>query len=512
MSLLRTKSVEQSIADTDEPEYQLKKSLTALDLTVFGVGVVIGAGIFTLTGRAAHNIAGPSIVLSFVIAAICCALAAMCYAEFASTVPVSGSAYTFSYASLGEIFAWIIGWDLILEMFLGASVVAQGWSAYLGKFLSLLGVTLPAEISYGGFIDLPAVVLVLVLGLLVTVGIKESLRVNLVLVGLKLFIVLFVIFAGIGFINPANYSPFIPPAAPPATGAATGLEWATQPLLQFLTGAAPSTFGVGGIFAGAALVFFAYIGFDVVATTAEETKNPKRDLPIGIIASLAICTVLYCAVALVVTGMVPYDQLDPSAALANAFAFHGQGWMATMISAGAVAGLTTVVLTLMIGATRLIFAMCRDALLPMGLAKVHPKYRTPWLITIIVTVIVAVVAGFTPVGVLEEMVNIGTLSAFVLVSVGIVVLRKKRPDLKRSFTVPLSPWLPIASAAICTYLMLNLSVETWLRFLIWLVIGFVIYFVYSHGHSRLETGVGIRPDMLKAMEEGRIPANPDDLR
>ncbi|HQZ00904.1 MAG TPA: amino acid permease, partial [Propionicimonas sp.] len=356
MSLLRTKSIEQSIADTDEPEYQLKKSLTALDLTVFGVGVVIGAGIFTLTGRAAHNVAGPSIVISFVVAAICCALAAMCYAEFASTVPVSGSAYTFSYASLGEIFAWIIGWDLILEMFLGASVVAQGWSAYLGVFLEKIGVVLPPAISYGGVIDLPAMLLVIVLGALVTIGIKESLRVNLALVALKLFIVLFVIFAGIGFINPANYSPFVPDAV--ASEAASG--W-TQPLLQFLTGAAPSAFGVGGIFAGAALVFFAYIGFDVVATTAEETKNPQRDLPVGIIASLAICTVLYCAVALVVTGMVPYDQLDPKAALANAFAFHGQAWMATLISAGAVAGLTTVVLTLMIGATRLIFAMCRDA-------------------------------------------------------------------------------------------------------------------------------------------------------
>jgi len=518
MSLLRTKSIEQSIADTDEPEYQLKKSLTALDLTVFGVGVVIGAGIFTLTGRAAHNVAGPAIVISFVIAALACALAAMCYAEFASTVPVSGSAYTFSYASLGEIFAWIIGWDLILEMFLGASVVAQGWSAYLGVFLEEFGIVLPEALSYGGVVDLPAVILVLALGFLVTVGIKESLRVNMALVALKLFIVLFVIVAGIGFINPANYDPFIPPAAP-SEGTSS---WWTQPLLQFFSGAAPTAFGVGGVLAGAALVFFAYIGFDVVATTAEETKNPQRDLPIGIIASLAICTVLYCATAFVVTGMVPYDQLDPTAALANAFAQHDQAWMATVISAGAVAGLITVVLTLMIGATRLIFAMSRDALLPMGLAKVHPKYRTPWLITVIVTVAVAAFAGFTPVGVLEEMVNIGTLSAFVMVSIGVIVLRRKRPDLKRAFRVPLSPWIPGASALICTYLMLNLSVETWLRFLVWLAIGFVVYFAYSRRNSRLQTGAPIRPDMLQAMQEGAVhpevdqvrdnPTRPDDLR
>ena len=506
MSLLRTKTIEQSIADTDEPEYQLKKSLSALDLTVFGVGVVIGAGIFTLTGKAANQVAGPAIVLSFVVAAICCALAAMCYAEFSSTVPVSGSAYTFSYASLGEIFAWIIGWDLILEMFLGAAVVAQGWSAYLGVFLEKIGLVLPAAFSYGGVVDVPALLLVLVLGALVTVGIKESLRVNLVLVGLKLFIVLFVIIAGIGFINPANYSPFVPPTA--AAPAATG--W-TQPLLQALTGAAPSAFGVGGIFAGAALVFFAYIGFDVVATTAEETKKPQRDLPIGIIASLAICTVLYCAVALVVTGMVRFDQLDPKAALANAFAYHGQGWMATLISAGAVAGLTTVVLTLMIGATRLIFAMCRDALLPARLAKVHPTFRTPWLITLIVTVVVALVAALTPVGVLEEMVNIGTLSAFVLVSIGVIVLRRSRPDLPRAFRVPLVPWLPLASAAICIYLMLNLSVETWLRFLVWLALGFVVYVLYSHRRSRLATGVPLSPDIRAAMERGVI-RNPDDLR
>ena len=496
MDLFRTKSIEQSIADTDEPEYQLKKSLTALDLTVFGVGVVIGAGIFTLTGRVAHAMTGPAIVISFVLAALACALAAMCYAEFASTVPVSGSAYTFSYASLGELLAWIIGWDLILEMFLGASVVAQGWSAYLGVFLGKVGIVLPEAISYGGVVDLPAVLLVIVLGLLVSIGIKESMRVNMVLVGLKLFIVLFVIIAGIQFVNPANYAPFIP--TPVATEASTG--W-TQPLLQWMTGAAPAAFGVPGIFAGAALVFFAYIGFDVVATAAEETKKPQRDLPIGIIASLVICTVLYCAVALVVTGMVRYDQLDPSAALANAFVNHGQGWMATLISAGAVAGLTTVVLTLMVGATRVVFAMCRDNLLPMGLAKVHPRFRTPWLITAIVTAICAVTAGFTPIGVLESMVNIGTLSAFVLVSLGVPVLRRKRPDLKRAFTVPFSPVVPILSALVCGYLMLNLSLETWVRFLGWLAIGLIIYFAWSRHHSRLQTGVALSPDLEQALRE-----------
>ena len=480
MRVLRTKSVEQSIADTDEPEYRLKKSLTALDLTVFGVGVVIGAGIFTLTGRAAHEVAGPAIVVSFAVAAIACALAALCYAEFASSVPVSGSAYTFSYSSLGELFAWIIGWDLILEMFLGASVVAQGWSAYLGTLMEQLGAPIPAAIGYGGTVDLMAILLVLVLGGLMTFGIKESLRVNLILVAVKLFIVLFVIVAGLLFVNPANWSPFVPEAAPRES--ASGLS---QPLLQFLSGIEPMAFGVGGIFAGAALVFFAYIGFDVVATTAEETRNPQRDMPIGIIASLAICTVLYCAVAFVVTGMVPYEDLDPAAALANAFAFHGQAWMATLISAGAVAGLTTVVLTLMIGATRIIFAMSRDALLPVRLAKVHPKFRTPWVISIVVTLVVAVVAGFTPIGLLEEMVNIGTLSAFVLVAIGVIVLRRRRPDLPRSFRVPLSPWIPALSAALSLYLMLNLTVETWLRFLVWLAIGFVIYFAYAQRHSRI---------------------------
>lgn len=497
MDLFRTKSIEQSMLDTDEPEYQLKKSLTALDLIVFGVGVIVGAGIFTLTGRAANQVAGPAVVVSFIVAAICCGFAALCYAEFASAVPVSGSAYTFSYASMGEFIAWIIGWDLILELFLAAAVVAQGWSAYLGVLLGYLHISLPASISYGGVVDVPAMLLVLVLGALVTVGIKESMRVETVLVGVKVAIVLFVVFAGLAFINKANYHPYIPPAQP-SEGA--GSHW-KQPLIQWALGLEPSAFGVGGIFAGAALVFFAFIGFDVVATAAEETKNPQRDLPRGIIGSLVICTILYCAVSAVVTGMVRYDKMKPSGALADAFAQQGKTWMATVIATGAVVGLTTVVLTLMTGCVRLLFAMARDNLIPMGLAKVHPKYRTPWVITAIMTVVVALLAGLTPVGNLEEMVNIGTLGAFVLVSIGIPVMRRTHPDLPRPFRVPFSPFIPILSAVICSYLMLNLALETWLRFFVWLALGLAVYFGYSYRNSRVGTGKQLPHELEQVLRE-----------
>lgn len=491
MNVLRKKSVEQSLKDTEDPEFKLKRSLSALDLTVFGVGVIIGAGIFTLTGKVAKDFAGPGVVFSFALAALCCGLAALCYAEFASTVPVSGSAYTFSYATLGELIAWIIGWDLILELFLGASVVAQGWSTYFVTLLDEIGLGWPENLGPAtddgfGHFNLAAFVLVAVLTTLIAVGIKESLRVNLVLVAVKVFIVLFVIVAGLFYIKADNYDPFVPPASDPVT--AEGIH---QPALQWLFGIEPQTFGVLGIISAAAVVFFAYIGFDVVATTAEEAKNPQRDLPRGIIGSLIICTTLYIAVALVITGMVKYDQIDSEAALARAFSAQGKDGFATIISAGAVAGLTTVVMTLMIGASRVLFAMSRDNLLPPRFAHVNPKSGTPIRITITIGVVVALVASLTPIGKLEEMVNIGTLTAFGLVSLSVPILRRSRPDLERSFKVPFSPVLPIVAALVCAYLALNLSLETWLRFIIWMVLGFVIYFAYGYRNSRVGRGAGV---------------------
>ncbi len=483
MSVFRTKSIEASMASSEEAAHHLKRRLSALDLTVFGVGVIIGAGIFTLTGRAARDYAGPAIAISFALGALVCGLAALCYAEFASTVPISGSAYTFSYATLGELVAWVIGWDLFLEMMLGASVVAQGWSQYFVTLLTRLDLGWPEAVGPGSGFDLPAFLLVLLLTALVAYGIKESLRVNLVLVGVKVFIVLFVIIAGIRYINRANWTPFVPDPAPGA--AAQGLS---TPILQWISGAQPATFGILGIMTGAAIVFFAYIGFDVVATTAEEASNPQRDLPIGIIGSLIICTVLYMSVSLVITGMEKYSQIDPKAALASAFSHVGKDGYATLISAGAVAGLTTVVMTLLIGATRVTFAMSRDWLLPSGLGVTNERTGTPVRLTLIIGGLVALTASLTPIGKLEEMVNIGTLSAFLLVSVAIPILRKRRPDLKRSFRVPGNPVVPWLSAAACFYLILNLSIETWLRFVIWMAIGLVIYFTYSRKNSRLAQG------------------------
>jgi APA family basic amino acid/polyamine antiporter len=482
MSVFRTKSVEASMQDSTDGDHQLKRELSALDLTVFGVGVVIGTGIFVLTGLAAKQHAGPAVALSFVVAGLVCGLAALCYAELASAVPVAGSAYTFAYATLGEIVAWIIGWDLLLELALGGAVVSVGWSQYLESLLDTMGLHLPTSIDGGdsAVINLPAFLIVAVLTCILVLGVKLSARVNSVIVAIKVGVVLFVIVAGLFFVKAVNYHPFVPPTqAAPHTSGVQATLW------QTIFGVAPSDFGVIGIFTAAAVVFFAFIGFDVVATSAEETKKPQRDLPRGIIGSLVICTVLYVAVSLVVVGMQKYSELDPDAPLAEAFKSVGANWAATIVTIGALAGLTTVVMILMLGQSRVLFAMSRDNLLPRGLAAVHPTFRTPYRITIIVGAVVAILAAFIPLSALADLVNIGTLFAFVVVSIGVIVLRRTHPDLERSFKVPWVPVIPILSVLACFYLMLNLPVETWLRFLVWMVIGFVIYFLYGKKHSRV---------------------------
>ncbi|MFF5436355.1 amino acid permease [Streptomyces achromogenes] len=484
-TLFRTKNVEQSIQDTEEPEHALKKSLSALDLTVFGVGVIIGTGIFVLTGTAAKNTAGPAVSLSFVIAGAVCALAALCYAEFASTVPVAGSAYTFSYASLGELPAWTIGWDLVLELALGTAVVAVGWSGYIHSLLDNWGWHLPEALggrdgATGFGFDILAAALVLLLTAILVVGMKVSARVTSVVVGVKVAVVLVVIIAGAFFVKGANYHPFIPAERPVAAGGSL-----KAPLIQLMFGWAPSHFGVMGIFTAASVVFFAFIGFDVVATAAEETRNPQRDVPRGILGSLVICTALYVAVSIVVTGMQKYSSLSVEAPLADAFKATGHPWFAGLISFGAAVGLTTVCMILLLGQSRVFFAMSRDGLLPRFFSHTHPRFRTPYRSTILLGVVIAVVAGFTSLSELAELVNIGTLFAFAVVALSVIILRRTRPDLPRAFRTPLVPLVPVLSVLASLWLMLNLPAETWLRFAIWMLIGFVVYFLYGRSHSRL---------------------------
>ncbi|MGW7790770.1 amino acid permease [Streptomyces tricolor] len=484
-ALFRTKNVEQSILDTEEPEHSLKKSLTALDLTVFGVGVIIGTGIFVLTGTAAKNTAGPAVSLSFVVAGVVCALAALCYAEFASTVPVAGSAYTFSYASLGELPAWIIGWDLVLELALGTAVVAVGWSGYIHSLLDNAGWHMPAALAgrdgaTGFGFDILAAALVLLLTVILVVGMKLSARVTSVVVAIKVAVVLVVIIAGAFFVNGANYDPFIPKEQP--TEAGGNLK---APLIQLIFGWAPSDFGVMGIFTAASVVFFAFIGFDVVATAAEETRHPQRDVPRGILGSLIICTTLYVAVSIVVTGMQKYSLLSVKAPLADAFKATGHPWYAGLISFGAAVGLTTVCMILLLGQSRVFFAMSRDGLLPRFFSHTHPRFGTPYRSTILLGVVIAIVAGFTSLSELAELVNIGTLFAFVVVAISVIILRRTRPDLHRSFRTPLVPAVPILSVCASLWLMLNLPAETWIRFAVWMAIGFIVYFLYGRSHSRL---------------------------
>ncbi|MGB8404388.1 MAG: amino acid permease [Mycobacterium sp.] len=474
----RTKSVEQSILDTDEPDSKLRKDLTAKDLTVFGVAVVIGAGIFTLTAQTAGTMAGPSVSLAFVLAAVACGLTALCYAEFASTVPVAGSAYTFAYATFGETVAWIIGWDLILEFALAVSVIAKGWSQYLG---TVLGGSVTPIVHIGSVkFDWGALVIIAIVGILLATGTKLSSRVSAVAVAIKLSVIVLILVVGATYFKASNLTPYIPPAQPSAKA-----EGVHQSLLAWLTGSGGTSFGWLGLLSAASIAFFAFVGFDVVATAAEETRNPQRDVPRGIFGALAIVTVCYVSVSIVLTGMVPYTQLqDENATLATAFALHGDTWVKNIISIGALAGLSTVVMVMFLGQTRVLFAMARDGLIPRGLARTG-KHGTPARLTAVVGAVCAVLAAFVDFGTLAGMVNIGTLVAFVLVATGIPILRRTRPDLKRGFRVPFVPAIPILAAISCVWLMVNLAVETWLRFVIWMAIGAVIYLAYGRSHSML---------------------------
>ena len=464
-NLLRTKSIEQLVGDVEQGGKALRRTLSALDLTLLGIGAIIGTGIFVLTGTAAANQSGPAIVLSYTIAGLACGFAALCYAEFASMIPISGSAYTYAYATLGEIFAWMIGWDLILEYAVGSMTVAVGWSGYFQRILAGFGWHLPAWMSaspdpaVGTLVNLPAVLIVLGIMVLLVVGVRESARFNAAMVAVKLVAVAFFIVVGFSYVKPENWSPFMP-------------------------------YGFSGVMTGAAVVFFAYIGFDAVSTTAEEAKNPSRDLPIGIIASLVICTLLYLIVAGILTGIVPVvqfkaDQQFLNAPVGYALAVINKDWAAGLVSAGAVAGITSVLLVMLMSQPRIFFAMSRDQLLPAGVNRVHPRFRTPYITTIITCVIVAVVAGFVPINVLGEMTSIGTLFAFVVVSVAVIMLRIRRPEARRPFRVPGGHVIPVLGVLACVYLMVSLSVMTWVRFLGWLDIGMIIYWFYGRTHSPL---------------------------
>jgi APA family basic amino acid/polyamine antiporter len=469
-------------------ENRLRRILGPVTLTSLGVGAIIGTGIFVLTGIAAHDKTGPALMLSFVVAGTTCVFAALCYAEFASMVPIAGSAYTYAYATLGELFAWIIGWDLILEYAVGSATVAHGWSHYFQAFLGLFGLKIPHVLSNAPFnydpatgqlaatgtvIDLPAVIIALVVTAILVKGIKESASFNAGMVIVKIIVVLFVIGVGAAFVRATNWSPFAPYGL-------TGVSFFGNTIVgQTGKGGEPL-----GMLAGAATIFFAYIGFDSVSTHAEEAKNPRRDVPIGIIASLLICTVLYIAVSAVLTGMVPYDRISIDAPVSHAFAAVGLPWAQFVISLGALTGITSVLLVLMLSQPRVMLAMARDGLVPASFfGAVHEKFRTPWKSTILTGCFVSVMAGFLPLRILAELVNIGTLLAFVIVCAAVLIMRRTNPDAERPFRVPFSPVVPILGILSCLLLMFSLPAENWLRLGVWLVIGFGIYFGYGRKHS-----------------------------
>ncbi len=455
-----------------------------------GVAVAVGAGIFSIGAQAAAFHAGPAVIISFLIAGIVCGAAVMCYAEFASMIPVAGSAYTFTYTTVGEIIAWVIGWDLILEMLMAGSVVSKYWGVYLNDFFRLIGWNINTNIAIGSFnFDVAPLIIVAFFTALLVLGTKIGARVDGALTVLKIAIVLFVVVVGFFYIKADNFTPFIPPSEPAASSDSGVSAVMNQPLWQWATGMTPSIYGVAGIISGAALVFFAFLGFDVVATTSEEAVNPKRNVPLGIGVGMGLIIVLYTLVAIVTTGMVSYKDLakQASPSLATAFEMVGANWAAKIISFGIVIGLATVVMVLLLGLTRVVFAMSRDGLLPRGLSHTG-KHGTPVRLQVIVGVVMALIAACSDVDVLADMVNIGTLSAFTLVAISVPIMRRKRPDLKRTFRMPGNPWIPILIALANVWLMLNLSVLTWIRFVVWLLVGFAIYFGYGYRHACLGTG------------------------
>ena len=463
--MLRIKPLAQILADAENPDHRLNRTLTLTDLIALGVGAIIGTGIFVLIGTAIVGDAvrlgaGPGITLSFLLSGLACVLAALCYAEFAALIPVSGSAYTYSYATLGEFVAWITGWNLVLEYGVSSVAVAIGWSGYFNKLLEIAGIHLPHWATHapggpeGGIINLPAMIIVLLCTWVLVVGIKESARVTTIIVVIKLAVIGFFIAVGADHVDTGNWLPYMPN-------------------------------GFAGVGAAAAVVFFAYIGFDAVSTTSEEARNPQRDIPIAIIASLGICTVLYLAVAAILTGMIPWKAIDVHAPIADALGQLGFKWGAAIVSVGAVAGITSVLVVLLMGQVRIFFAMSRDGLLGNWLAGVHPKYRTPHKATWVTGTVVALLAGVIQLGEAADMTNIGTLFAFAIVSIGVVVLRYTKPDEHRPFRTPFMPWLPILAALACFALMTFLPLVTWIRFIVWSIIGVVLYFSYSMRRSHL---------------------------
>lgn len=456
--LFRRKKIEELLQNNGT--IQLKKTLGAFDLILLGVGAIVGTGIFILPGTVAATHAGPGIVFSFIIAAIVCAFAGMCYSEFASSVPVTGSAYTYGYIVFGEIIAWLVGWALLLEYGLAVAAVATGWSSYLNSLLAGFHIVLPQAISgafnpaAGTYMNVPAILIIFATAFLLTLGIKESTRFNTWMVFLKVAVILLFIGVGVFYVKPTNWEPFLP-------------------------------FGISGVFSGAALVFFAYLGFDAVSSAAEEVKNPQRNMPIGIIGSLLICTVLYVAVSMVLTGVVPYHALNVSDPVSYVMQMVHQDWIAGIISLGAVVGMMTVILVMSYGGTRLLYALGRDGLLPKSMAELSPKFKTPVKNTWIFAILVAFCAGFVPLSKLAELVNMGTLVAFTIVSIGVVYLRKNKNIPSGGFKVPFFPVLPILSFLLCLFLISQLSVLTWVACGIWFIIGLIVYLVYGRKHSEM---------------------------